>query len=165
MQLIRACPSRFRQMHAHLYLQWLKKKPTSEAVQLAGSALLQLIFLLLHTLLASYHSHHSDSPQDNDFAQLLLSSLSDNVIGNLTVADALWCGPEAILRRMGKTSKIPCCARSWQRLLPLMLALASAQKCVHQTIHMSTGVDCWESEHWRIAAFASCRACTAKTSA
>ena len=97
------------------YLQWLKKKPTSEAVSLACSALLQFLFLLLHTWQASYQfsQHLPAAAQSKDFPQLPMSSLSDNEIGNLTVADAQWCAREALRRRIGKTSKIPCRARSY----------------------------------------------------
>ena len=89
------------------YFQWLNNKPTSEAVQLAGSALLQFLFLLLNALLASHQfkQHQLTPPQTKDCTQLPLSGLSDNVIGNLTLADAQWCAPEAILRRIGKTSE------------------------------------------------------------
>lgn len=96
------------------YLQCLRE-PNTEAVQLAGSALLQFLFLLLHTLLAShqFNQHTSVTPQSKESVQLPLSSLSENVIGNLTAADAQWCAPEAVLRHIGMTIELSFGASIW----------------------------------------------------
>ena len=82
------------------YFQWLKKKHDAQAEQLAGSALLQFLFLLLHALQAS-QQHSNANTQSSGVEHVPLCSLSNNAIGNLTVADAQWCAPEVILRRIG----------------------------------------------------------------
>ena len=101
------------------YLQCLKQKPSAESVQLAGSALLHFLFLLLHALQASHRHLHSSQPdaqaglssssasaQHNEHGlQVQLPDLTDYAIGDVTCADAQWCSVDTILHRIGNT---PC---------------------------------------------------------
>ena len=100
----------------HSYLQYLKQNLDVQSVQLAGSALLHFLFLLLQALQASHHHLHStSSPAETSLGpsnpsahfnkheqQPLLPDLTDNAIGDVTCADAQWCPMDVILRRTGK---------------------------------------------------------------
>ena len=101
------------------YLRWLKQKPSTESAQLAASCLLQFLFLLLHTLQAS-EQYLCSSPSgaqanisirpDQSLPGLpsqpgsnqLLPNLEHDAVGDLTCADARWCPPSTVLRRIGE---------------------------------------------------------------
>ena len=111
------------------YLQRLRQRPSTDSVQLAGSALLHFLFLLLHALQASHQHLHSTQPHaqagtntsstksktgtNNSSTsgkheqQPPLPDLSDNAIGDVTCADAQWCPVSVTLRRIGKA--MLCC--------------------------------------------------------
>ena len=100
------------------YLRWLKSNLNTKSTQLAGSCLLQFLFLLLHTLQVSvlHLRITSEDAQANisirrdrlpgvpsqPGSSQWLPNLESNAVGDLTCADARWCPPESVFRRMGE---------------------------------------------------------------
>ena len=116
------------------YLQYLKQTPIVQSVQLAGSALLHFLFLLLHALQASHPSLHSTTAQtsthissssDQPKLAVQLPDLIDNAIGDVTCADAQWCPVDVILRRIGKIFA-GCVLAAWHLLASVSVCAADA---------------------------------------